>query len=287
MAQRKALGRGLNALLGTPEAEPTDQLREIDIDRIIPNSHQPRKDFDEDALNELAASIKEHGVIQPVVVSALDDGFFQLIAGERRWRASQRAGLLRVPAVVREAGEHGSLELALIENLQREDLNPMEEAHAYERLISDFGMTQEEVARRVGKNRATIANMLRLLRLPAEVQQWLRENRLTTGHAKALLSLADLNAILDSARKIIQGNYSVRQAEMLVSRYSNRAAKNESGASVETVDPNVKAAVHALEQILGTKVTVQENGGRGRIEIHFYSFEEMNRLYEGLLKAKF
>jgi ParB family chromosome partitioning protein len=277
----------LNALLGTPEAEATDQLREIDIDRIIPNSHQPRKDFDEDALDELAASIREHGVIQPVIVSALDDGFFQLIAGERRWRASQRAGLLRVPAVVREAGRHGSLELALIENLQREDLNPMEEAHAYERLISDFGMTQEEVARRVGKNRATIANMLRLLRLPAEVQQWLRENRLTTGHAKALLSLSDLNAILDSARKIIQGNYSVRQAEMLVSRYSNGAAKNESGGSVDTVDPNVKAAVHTLEQVLGTKVTVQENGGRGRIEIHFYSFEEMNRLYEGLLKAKF
>ena len=287
MAQRKALGRGLNALLGTPEAESAGQLREIDIDRIIPNSHQPRKDFDEDALNELAASIREHGVIQPVVVSALDDGFFQLIAGERRWRASQRAGLLRVPAVVREASEHGSLELALIENLQREDLNPMEEAHAYERLISDFGMTKEEVARRVGKNRTTIANMLRLLRLPAEVQQWLRENRLTTGHAKALLSLSDLNAILDSARKIIQGNYSVRQAEMLVSRYSNSGGKSETGGSVETVDPNVKAAVHALEQVLGTKVTVQENGGRGRIEIHFYSFEEMNRLYEGLLKAKF
>jgi ParB family chromosome partitioning protein len=287
MAQRKALGRGLNALLGTPEAEATDQLREIDIDRIIPNSHQPRKDFDEDALNELAASIREHGVIQPVVVSALDDGFFQLIAGERRWRASQRAGLLRIPAVVRKAGEHDSLELALIENLQREDLNPMEEAQAYERLISDFGMTQEEVARRVGKNRATIANMLRLLRLPEEVQQWLRENRLTTGHAKALLSLSDLNAILDSARKIIQGNYSVRQAELLVSRHANRDGKTESGGSVETVDPNVKAAVHALEQVLGTKVTVQENGGRGRIEIHFYSFEEMNRLYEGLLKAKF
>jgi ParB family chromosome partitioning protein len=287
MAQRKALGRGLNALLGTPEAEATDQLREIDIDRIIPNTQQPRKQFDEDALDELAASIREHGVIQPVVVSALDDGFFQLIAGERRWRASQRAGLLRVPAVVREAGEHDSLELALIENLQREDLNPMEEAYAYERLISDFGMTQEEVARRVGKNRATIANMLRLLRLPGEVQQWLRENRLTTGHAKALLSLSDLNAILDSARKIIQGNYSVRQAEMMVARYSPTGGKDESGGSVETVDPNVKAAVHALEQVLGTKVTVQENGGRGRIELHFYSFEEMNRLYEGLLKAKF
>jgi ParB family chromosome partitioning protein len=278
----------LNALLGTPEVEATaDQLREIDIDRIIPNTQQPRKQFDEDALDELAASIREHGVIQPVVVSALDDGFFQLIAGERRWRASQRAGLLRVPAVVREVGEHDSLELALIENLQREDLNPMEEAYAYERLISDFGLTQEEVARRVGKNRATIANMLRLLRLPSEVQQWLRENRLTTGHAKALLSLSDLNAILESARKIIQGNYSVRQAETLVSRYAQNGGKDESGSSVETVDPNVKAAVHALEQVLGTKVTVQENGGRGRIELHFYSFEEMNRLYEGLLKAKF
>jgi ParB family chromosome partitioning protein len=191
MAQRKALGRGLSALLGTPEPE-TEQLREIDIDRILPNSHQPRKSFDETALDELAGSIREHGVVQPIVVRSLDDGFFQLIAGERRWRAAQRAGLGRVPAVIREAGEHAALELALIENLQREDLNPIEEAQAYERLIVDFGMTQEEVARRVGKNRATVANMLRLLRLPIEVQQWLRENQLTTGHAKALLSLSDL-----------------------------------------------------------------------------------------------
>ena len=285
MAQRKALGRGLSALLGTPDLE-TDHLREIDIDRILPNSHQPRKNFDEDTLNELANSIREHGVVQPIVVRPLDDGFFQLIAGERRWRASQRAGLSKIPAVIREAGEHSALELALIENLQREDLNPMEEAQAYERLIADFGMTQEEVARRVGKNRATIANMLRLLRLPPEVQQWLRENRLSTGHAKALLSLSDLNAILDSARKIIQGNYSVRQAEMLVSRYS-RNGKNDSPDAAEVLDPNVKAAIHALERALGTKVTVQENGGKGKIELHFFSLEEMNRLYEGLLRAKF
>ncbi|HLH30455.1 MAG TPA: ParB/RepB/Spo0J family partition protein [Terriglobia bacterium] len=287
MAQRKALGRGLSALLGTPEIETADPLREIDIDRILPNAHQPRKNFDEDALNELADSIREHGVIQPVVVSALDDGFFQLIAGERRWRASQRAGLLRIPAVIREAGEHVALELALIENLQREDLNPIEEAQAYERLISEFGLTQEEVARQVGKNRTTIANMLRLLRLPPEVQQWLRENRLSTGHAKALLSLSDLNAILDSARKIIQGNYSVRQAEMLVSKYAAGGSADGPTESGETADPNVTAAIHALEQVLGTKVTVQENGGKGRIELHFYSFEEMNRLYEGLLRAKF
>jgi ParB family chromosome partitioning protein len=289
MAQRKALGRGLSALLGTPELESdSDSLREIDIDRILPNSHQPRKNFNDDALTELANSIREHGVVQPVVVRPLEDGFFQLIAGERRWRASQRAGLLKVPAVVREAGEHDALELALIENLQREDLNPMEEAQAYERLIADFGMTQEEVARRVGKNRATIANMLRLLRLPPEVQQWLRENRLSTGHAKALLSLSDLDAILDSARKIIQGNYSVRQAEMLVSRYSSgSSAKDEPAESAASVDPNVKAALHSIEQVLGTKVTLQENGGKGKIEIHFYSFEEMNRLYEGLLRVKF
>jgi ParB family transcriptional regulator, chromosome partitioning protein len=286
MAQRKALGRGLSALLGTPDLD-NEQLREIDIDRILPNSHQPRKSFDEEALNDLANSIREHGVVQPIVVRALDDGFFQLIAGERRWRASQRAGLSRVPAVIREAGEHAALELALIENIQREDLNPMEEAQAYERLIADFGMTQEEVARRVGKNRATIANMLRLLRLPPEVQQWLRENKITTGHAKALLSLSDLNAILDSAKKIIQGNYSVRQAEMLVSRYSSNPAAKDDAASPDVVDPNVKAAVHALEQALGTKVTVQENGGKGKIELHFFSFEEMNRLYEGLMRAKF
>jgi ParB family transcriptional regulator, chromosome partitioning protein len=287
MAQRKALGRGLSALLGTPDLEG-DLLREIDIDRILPNSHQPRKNFDETTLEELANSIREHGVVQPIVVRPLEDGFFQLIAGERRWRASQRAGLARVPAVVREAGEHDALELALIENLQREDLNPMEEAHAYERLIVDFSMTQEEVARRVGKSRATIANMLRLLRLPSEVQQWLRENQITTGHAKALLSLSDLDAILDSARKIIQGNYSVRQAEMLVSRYStNPAGTDDPVGGRDPVDPNVRAAIHALEQALGTKVTVQESGGKGKIELHFFSFEEMNRLYEGLLRTKF
>ncbi len=156
MAQKKALGRGLSALLGTPDLD-TDQLKEIDVDRILPNSHQPRKNFDEEALNELACSIREHGVVQPIVVRPLEDGFFQLIAGERRWRAAQRAGLLRIPAIAREAGDHTALELALIENLQREDLNPMEEAQAYERLISDFGLTQEDVARRVGKSHSGCA----------------------------------------------------------------------------------------------------------------------------------
>jgi ParB family chromosome partitioning protein len=286
MAQRKALGRGLSALLGTPETD-SDQLREIDIDRILPNAQQPRRTFEDDSLNELAESIRAHGVIQPIVVQPLPDSFYQIIAGERRWRASQRAGLLRVPAVIREIGLESSLEIALIENLQREDLNPIEEAQAYEKLITDLGLTQEEVAHRVGKNRATITNMLRLLRLPAEVQQWIGETKLSIGHAKALLSLPDPNAILDTARKIIQTGLSVRQAEAWVSRYMNRGGTKDTEDRDVATDPNVTAAIHALEQALGTKVTIQESGGKGRIELHFFSFEEMNRLYEGLLRAKF
>jgi ParB family transcriptional regulator, chromosome partitioning protein len=286
MAQRKALGRGLGALLGTSELD-VEQLREIDIDQILPNSQQPRKNFDEESLEELADSIRQHGVVQPIVVRALEDGFFQLIAGERRWRASQRAGLTRVPAVIRQAGEHDTLEIALIENLQRQDLNPLEEAQAYERLIVDFGLTQDEVARRVGKNRATVANMLRLLKLPDEVQQWLRDNKLSTGHAKALLSLSQPDAILDAARKVIQGSLSVRHTEMLVGRIAKGESQNSESAAAEVVDPNVKAAIRALEQVVGTKVDIHESGGKGKIEIHFYSFEEMNRLYEGLLRTKF
>ena len=293
MAQRKALGRGLSALLGTPAAATTpetvesEQLREIDIDRIVPNTQQPRKHFNEEALNELADSIRAHGLIQPIVVRALGENFYELIAGERRWRAAQRAGLTRLPVLVREPSADSSLEIALIENLQREDLNPIEEAQAYEKLIVEYGLTQEEVARRVGKSRVTITNMLRLLRLPAEVQQWIGEDRLTTGHAKALLSLSDLSSILDAARKIIQGSYSVRQAEMLVSRYGKIGAQEISDNEAEAVDPNVKAAIHALEQALGTKVTIQESRGKGRIELHFFSSEEMHRLYEGLMKARF
>jgi ParB family chromosome partitioning protein len=286
MAQRKALGRGLGALLGTSELD-VEQLREIDIDQILPNSQQPRKNFDEESLEELADSIRQHGVVQPIVVRPLEDGFFQLIAGERRWRASQRAGLTRVPAVIRQAGEHDTLEIALIENLQRQDLNPLEEAQAYERLIVEFGLTQDEVARRVGKNRATVANMLRLLKLPDEVQQWLRDNKLSTGHAKALLSLSQPDAILDAARKVIQGSLSVRHTEMLVGRIAKGESQNSESAAADVVDPNVKAAIRALEQVVGTKVDIHESGGKGKIEIHFYSFEEMNRLYEGLLRTKF
>jgi len=286
MSQRKALGRGLSALLGTPTPElaEAERLKEIDIDRIVPNTQQPRKHFAEEALNELADSIRVHGIIQPIVVQPLPDNLFQIIAGERRWRAAQRAGLMRLPAVVRESPLDSSLEIALIENLQREDLNPIEEAQAYEKLIADFGLTQEDVARRVGKSRVAITNMLRLLRLPPEVQQWISENRLSTGHAKALLSLSDLSAVVEVAKKIIQGGFSVRQAESLVSRHGKEQVAAEAG---HTIDPNVKAAIHALEQVVGTKVTISESNGKGTIELHFFSPEEMHRLYEGLIRTRF
>src|SRR5262245_26550839 len=255
MAQRKALGRGLSALLGTTETSEIEQVREVDIDRILPNGQQPRKNFDDESLNELADSIRTHGVIQPIVVQPLPENFFQIIAGERRWRASQRAGLVRIPVVIREIGAETSLEIALIENLQREDLNPIEEAQAYEKLIADYGLTQDEVAHRVGKGRATIANMLRLLRLPPEVQQWISETKLSTGHAKALLALSELGTIVEAARKIIQSGLSVRQAEALVSRYVNGQENEKQDRESDPVDPNVAAAIHALEQNLGTKVT--------------------------------
>lgn len=275
-------------MLGTPSNPETGESSwDIDIDRIVPNAQQPRKHFSEEGLNELADSIRQHGIIQPILVQALTDNRYELIAGERRWRAAQQAGLMKIPAIVRESAPDSSLELALIENLQREDLNPIEEAQAYEKLIVGFGLTQEEVARRVAKSRVTISNMLRLLRLPKEVQQWLSENQLTTGHAKALLSLSDLSAMIDVARKIIEGNYSVRQAEMLVSRYGKSDAAHPSAIAESVADPNVKAAIHALEQALGTKVTIQESHGKGKIELHFFSQDEMHRLYDGLMRVRF
>ena len=283
-AQRKALGRGLSALLGTPDLE-SDRLRDIDVERIIPNAEQPRKAFNRNSLEDLAGSIRTYGVVQPIVVRSLQDGVFQIVAGERRWRAAQMAGLTRVPALVRETHEHQALELALVENVQREDLNPIDEAQAYQRLLSEFGLTQDELAERVGKRRATVANMLRLLNLPGEVHLWLQDGKLMVGHAKALLSLTETDEILRAAQEIIRGNYSVRQAEALVARPGKgRGVKRKAGS---VVDPNVRAALTGLERALGTKVTIRESGHKGKIEIHFHSKEERDRLYNGLLRTRF
>ena len=285
--QRKALGRGLSALLGTPDLE-SDRLCDIDIDRIVPDPNQPRTSFDKTGLEELAASIRTHGVVQPIVIRPLQDGVFQIVAGERRWRATQLAGLETMPALVRDTHEHHALELALVENLQREDLNAIDQARAYQRLLSEFSLTQEKLASRVGKSRASVANILRLLKLPEEVQKWLQEGVINAGHAKALLSLPDADAILESAREIIKGSYSVRQAEALVSKPKPQPGSSASGEN-PAEDPNVRAAIRALERALGTKVAIRQPGGKGKgkIEIHFHSQGELNRLYNGLIETRF
>lgn len=284
--ERKALGRGLSELLGSPEPEGR-QYREIEIDRIVPSTTQPRKSFDSNSLDELGASIREHGLIQPIVVRAVGDGLFELVAGERRWRAAQRAGLTRLPALVREAESHHALELALVENIQRENLNPLDEARAYERLLSEFGLTQDEIARRVGKNRASVANSLRLLRLPGEVQQWLVDGRLSVGHAKVLLSLGEPDAMVAAGREILRGQLSVRQAEALVSRGGAGSGSSGEARPATSADPNVKAALMELERVLGTRVGIREKRGKGQLEIHFHSQAELERLYGGLLTVRF
>ena len=274
----------MSALLGTPDLEP-DRLREIDVDRIIPNAEQPRKSFDSNALVELAASIRTHGVVQPIVVRSLQDGVFQIVAGERRWRAAQQAGLTRIPALVREAHEHQALELALVENVQREGLNPIDEARAYQRLLSEFGLTQDEVAERIGRSRTAVANMLRLLKLPEDAQKWLCEGKISVGHAKVLLSLEDSEAILTAAREMIRGNYSVREAEALVAQPGK--ARRVKVKRETSEDANVRAALRGLERALGTKVSIRQSGNHGKIEIHFHSKQELDRLYNGLLQAQF
>lgn len=288
---RKALGRGLDALLPPATAAPPDivvaggpreqSLRgvpEIDIDRIRPNPRQPREHFDEDALESMASSLRARGMLQPLIVRREGDGY-QLIAGERRWRAAQRAGWQRVPVVVREATTLEALELALIENLQREDLNPLEEARAYEFLASEAGLTQEQVAERVGRERSTVANYVRLLALPERVQELLVAGSLSMGHARALLGLNAPAAQIRLAETIAAQGLSVRQTEGRV-----RAARTEaSGPGTRGApDPDTVAAQERLTRALGAPVRIHGKE-KGRIEIRFSSLEELDRLYEQLL----
>ena len=280
---RKALGRGLDALLpvaGATEAEGEVRLAEIDIDRIRPNPQQPREAFDEHALEQIAQSLREHGVLQPVVVRSVGDRF-ELIAGERRWRAAQRAGMARIPAIVRDADRQQALELALIENLQREDLNPMEEAAAYEALIGQTGLTQEQVAARVGKDRSTVTNTLRLLKLPEEVRALVATRDLGMGHARALLGLGSAGAQRRLARAAVDNDWSVRQVEARV-RADRRPAKSRTAAKR---DPDVVAAEEKLNRALGAPVRIRGRE-KGRIEIRFGSLEELDRIFEALLTLR-
>ena len=283
---RKALGRGLDALIpgagkaaaSFAGASPGVSDREVPVDSIKPNPRQPRVDFDGVTLAELAASIRANGVLQPLLVRPRGEGGYELLAGERRLRAAQQAGLRQVPVIVREASDRESLEIALIENLQRDDLSPLEEAAAYERLVEEFWYTQEEVAERVGKSRPAVANTLRLLRLPDPIKRELSRGRLTAGHARVLLSLDDTDAQLRAARQILARRMSVRETERL-------AVTHREGAPRVAHDPHRQALERALQAALGTRVRIRPRGRGGRIEIEYYSGEELQGLSNRLLSG--
>ena len=285
--KRPALGRGLSALIpdaaGDASQSPRDKPFEIDLDRLTPNPQQPRSVFDEASLEELAQSIRRNGVIQPILarrVSHQQGGDrFEIIAGERRWRAAQRAGLMKAPVIVRDVPDDRLLEVALIENIQRDDLNPIEEAAAYRRLADELHLTQDAIAAAVGKDRSSVANTLRLLRLPDEVRNLVSDGSISMGHARALLSLDAPNLQRQLARDIVARGLSVRETEALVKRQSDPAPAPK--AEPKT-DPNTRAAEEKLRFALGTAVTIIRRGKAGRIEIAFKSEEELNRLYEKL-----
>lgn len=310
---RNALGRGLSALIREPETEqplqqpPPEQARwglppqspvvgmtaaaaapalseglfQIDIDLIEPSPYQPRTRFREEALDELARSIRSSGIVQPLVVRKIA-GRYQLIAGERRWRAAQRAGLGRVPVVVRDVAEEMALEMTLVENLQREDLNPIEQAHAFQRLIDEFHLTQEQVAERTGKDRATIANAVRLLKLEDSIQELLEEGRIAAGHARALLSVADTQERMTLARRVARGGMTVRQIERLVSQ----GTKTRVGGPTLALDPNIKAALEALQRAYGTRVAIHPKraNGPGQLVFEYYDDSDLARLYDHLMR---
>jgi len=284
--KRQALGKGLSSLIPDPPVDRKGEpgLLMLDIDRIQPNRFQPRVDFG--GLDGLVSSIRENGIVQPVVVRQEGERF-ELIAGERRWRAAQLAGGMKIPAVIRTVGEDRVLELALIENIQRKDLNPIEEAKAYDVLLTQMKLSQADVAKRVGRERSSIANSLRLLKLPDKLQRMLLEGTLTFGHAKAIMAISDAATQIKVAEEVVRRLMSVRETEAHVNRVLERPqARKEPRASVGlgAEDPNVRAAEARLRERLGTKVRIIRKGARGRIEIEFYSDEELDRLFSHIME---
>jgi ParB family chromosome partitioning protein len=280
---KRALGRGLSALI--PQANPSPApvppasesqkgVLKLAIESIERDSAQPRKAFDEEKLRELAHSIKAQGILQPVLVRK-DGGRYRLIAGERRWRAAQLAGLKEIPALVREVTESEAFELALVENLQRSDLNPVEEALGYRRLMDEFGLTQEQVSQRVGKERSTVANALRLLGLPSDVKDMLADGALNMGHARALLGLSSSGQILELARKVSLQKLSVRETEKLVQQARTPTTGQ---AAPQPLSPQGRSVVEELQRVLGTKVRLKDKGGKGTLEVDFFSYQDLERL---------
>ncbi len=285
-AGRRRLGRGLEALLGpqtVAQARAEGSLTELPVDSIRPNPYQPRHAFDEPALNELAASMESSGLLQPVAVRSSNDGTYELIAGERRWRAAQMLGWERIPAVVREVDDRTLLTLALVENLQRDALSPIDEARGYERLIAEFKVSQSDVGDLVGRDRSTVANVLRLLKLPTAVQEMVHAGRLSTGHARTLLSLSDPQRIMHVARRTVEQELSVREVEALVrgSRSTKAGARRR---VAKPRDAEVRRVEEALRERLKTDVRVTTRGkSSGRMTIHFYSHDDLARVLEMIL----
>ena len=274
---RKALGRGLGALIPDADEGAGTGVHEVPVEEVERNKEQPRTRFSEETLRELAASVRTHGVVQPIVVRRLPTGGYGLIAGERRLRAARMAGLETVPAIVREADEGGALELALVENLQREDLNPIDEARGYEALMEVSGVTQEDVAGRVGKDRSTVANALRLLDLPIEIQEMLAGGRLSSGHGRALLALPSAGDQLALAARAAERGLSVREVEAAV---RGKARRRKAHRPRRTADPVVREWEEKLQRMLGTQVRIDRMGNEGTIRIEYYSSEDLERILE-------
>ena len=285
MAVQKGLGKGLGALIGDFE----DEIREntpyklLPIQKVEPNRNQPRQDFDEEELQALSESLSTHGVLQPLTVRELDSGYYQIIAGERRWRAARMAGLSEIPVVVIDADDKKAMELALIENLQRQDLNAVEEAMGYQALMQDFGLTQEDTAQRVGKSRPAVANALRLLNLPDSVLEKIRGGALSAGHARALLSVKSEKKQLEAMQKIIALGLSVRQAELLCANMTKEPPKEK---PVSLAVNYVQECEKSLSKHLGRKVKIVNGKRKGRFELEFYGQEDLQVLLDSLMKLK-
>ena len=277
---RRGLGRGLDVLIPS-EDSAADGLVQVPLDRISPNPHQPRTVLSEESLAELADSIREHGVIQPLVVTQEMGGDYQLIAGERRWRASRLAGLETVPVIVKDAAPQEMLEIALVENVQRADLNPLEEALAYQHLVEDFGLSQSEVARRVGKSRPAVNNVLRLLAAAPAVQQALLDGDITEGHGRALLGLETEEAQTAALQTVLSRELTVRDTEALVRRLRGEVAKVQPKPT-DAEDPHIQALEARFQEALGTRVSVKHGKKKGRVVIYYYSDEEFQSLYQRL-----
>lgn len=283
--EKKGLGIGLDALFAANEMDDdsTSELLTLPISKVEPRREQPREYFDEQALQDLADSISQYGLIQPVVARKLDNGYYQIIAGERRWRASRLAGLTEIPVRVIEADDRRTAELALVENLQREDLNPIEEAKGYKTLIEEYGLTQEETAKSVGRSRPAITNALRLLSLSSNVMELVEKGELSAGHARALVSVSDENQQLDLAKEVISKAYSVRKTEQLCSKIT-KAEKNPDKTNTKSGVDYAAEVANELTKLLGRKVKLIEGSRSGRIEIEFYGSDDREALIE-LLKS--